>query len=114
MSTVATTATHPALVLRHAVDAITTELVRADVAPHSISTQQDRLGRPPLVSLSLTSRRDFDSACTLFGLDSTSAYEDADGESRICGSGHFLGMFVSAGAPASDEIPADCYSAELS
>ena len=101
MSTVATRTTHPALVLRNAVDAITTEFVRADVAPYSISTQMDRrTTRPPLVSLSLVSRRDFDSACSLFNLDSVSTYADGDDEARVCGSGRFLGMFVTAAAPA--------------
>jgi len=114
MSTVATAMTHPALVLRNAVDAITTELVRADVAPASISVQPSRSSGEPSVSLQLTSRAAFDSARTLFALDLVSTYEADDGDVRICGSGRFLGMFVSAGAPATDEtIPADCYSAEL-
>ena len=113
MSTVAIATTHPALVLRNAVDAITTELVRANVAPASISVSPST-HFDVSVNLLLRSRGDFDSAATLFNLDLVGEYEDGD-RLRVTGSGRFMGMFVSAGAPAADEtIPADCDAASLS
>ena len=110
MSTVATT--HPAIVLRHAVETITTELVRADVAPSSMQVGQGA-GHGPSVMVMLGSRRDFDAAVSLFGLDAISEYEHDD-KARVVGSGRFLGLFVTASAPAFPSVVADCDVASLS
>ena len=96
MNTVATR--HPALVLRNAMDTITTELVRADIAPSYMTVSQG-VGHGPSVTMALESRADFDSAVSLFGFDLLGFHEH-NGRGRITGSGRFLGMYVSAGGPA--------------
>jgi len=112
MSTVATTTTHPALVLRHAVDTITTELVRADIAPTSLSITPHSSGAVT-VSIQLGSRADFDSAASLFGpVEWSHNYDGSNGERRaLFYVASFMGITIQGGAPASDMIPADCESA---
>jgi hypothetical protein len=94
------------------VDAITTELVRADIAPSSMQVGQGA-GYGPSVNVMLGSREDFDAAVSLFGIDAISDYEHDD-NARVVGSGRFLGMFVTASAPAFPAVVADCDVASLS
>jgi hypothetical protein len=114
MSTVATTTTHAALVLRNAVDAVTTELVRANVAPDSISVSQAADGTTftAAVSMQIRSREEFDSAVSLFGLDQVFEF-DCNDDRRVAGHGRFMGLFVSASAPAFPAVVADCDAASL-
>ena len=112
MGIVANTTTHPALVLRHAVDTITTELVRAPITPTYLTVGTYSSGTK--VDVHVASREDFDAAVALFGLGELWEYggDEEDRPRRIVGSAKFMGVYVTVSAPAFPAVVADCDSVE--
>src|SRR5690242_15664891 len=110
MSIVANTTTHPALVLRNAVDTITTELVRAPITPKYLTVGNYTHGTK--VDVHFDTREDFDVAVALFGLGDLWEYggDEEDSPRRIVGSAKFMGVHVTMSAPAFPAVVADCDS----
>jgi hypothetical protein len=99
-----TTTTHPAVAIRHAVEAVTTELVRADIEPGALFVYgiREPFRMAPSVSLNLGSRADFDACASLLSFGETRTYGDPR---RIQAEGQILGYSVSATAPEEDPTP---------
>jgi len=107
MSTVATR--HPAILARDAMNAVTTELVHADIAPTYFSVGFPG-GERVWLGMNLDTRADFDAVATLFGFGSLREYDGHDGVRMVRGDAMYLGVRVDASAPAFPAVVADCDS----